>query len=66
MKTRLINPNFKENYVLNLLQSRGINDPNEYIEPTDKCLQTPADLENIDRAEALLKEIVKSKNSYYC
>lgn len=61
MKTRLVNPNFKEKYVLNLLRARGIHDPDEYIEPTEECLQTPSDLENIERAEKLLKKIIKSR-----
>lgn len=61
MKTKLVNPNFKEKYVLNLLRARGIHDPDEYIEPTEECLQTPSDLENIERAEKLLKKIIKSR-----
>ena len=61
MKIRLVNPNFKEKYVLNLLRARGIHDPDEYIEPTEECLQTPSDLENIERAEKLLKKIIKSR-----
>ena len=63
MKTRLVNPNFKEKYVLNLLRARGIHDPDEYIEPTEECLQTPSDLENIERAEKLLKKIIKTRCS---
>ena len=54
MKTRLINENFKSNYVGNLLRSRGIEDVEKYYEPTADCLQDPHYLENIDEAAALL------------
>lgn len=54
MKTRLINENFKSDYVSNLLRSRGIKDVKKYYEPTADALQEPHFLENIDEAAALL------------
>ena len=54
MKTRLVNTNFKSDYVRNLLMERGVVDVDKFYEPTPDCLQSPSDLENIDRAAALL------------
>ena len=54
MKTRLINENFKTDYVGNLLRSRGIEDVEKYYGPTADALQDPHFLENIDEAAALL------------
>ena len=54
MKTRLINENFKSDYVGNLLRSRGIEDVEKYYEPTADALQDPRDLEHISEAAALL------------
>ena len=54
MKTRLINENFKSDYVGNLLRSRGIENVEKYYEPTADTLQDPHFLENIDEAAALL------------
>lgn len=61
MKTKLINTNFKKDYVDSLLKARGIENPEDYYNPGRECLQTPSDLENIERAEKLLKKIIKSR-----
>ena len=58
MKTRLVNENFKSNYVDQLLKSRGIESPTAYYEPGAEYLQSPNDLENIEEAAALLDEII--------
>ena len=58
MKTRLINENFKTDYVGNLLRSRGIEDVEKYYEPTPDCLQSPCDLENIERGLNLLAGVL--------
>lgn len=55
MKTRLVNTNFKSDYVRNLLTERGVVDVDKFYEPTPDCLQSPADLENIGTAAALLE-----------
>ena len=58
MKTRLINENFKSDYVDNLLKARGIEDVEKYYEPTADCLQSPSDLENIADAAVLLNSVI--------
>ena len=58
MKTRLINENFKSEYVDNLLRSRGVENVEKYYEPTADCLQSPCDLENIADAAVLLNSVI--------
>ena len=60
MKTNLINVNFQEDYVRNLLMSRGVADVEKYISPTEDCLQHPSALKNIRLAAALYMRIVKA------
>lgn len=54
MKTRLVNENFKSDYVDQLLKSRGIKNPTDYYEPGREFLQSPTDLENIERGVNVL------------
>lgn len=61
MKCKLINENFKNQYVDNLLQSRGVKDVNKYYSPTYDCLQAASDLENIDKGVELLYNTIKNK-----
>ena len=58
MKTRLVNDNFKNHYVDQLLKSRGVKDVYKYYEPTADCLQSPRDLENIAQGASLLIDVV--------
>ena len=58
MKTRLVNENFKSDYVSNLLKARGIGNVKKYYEPTADCLQSPCDLENIEAAAVLLNSVI--------
>ena len=58
MKTRLINENFKSDYVDNLLKARGIEDVKKYYEPTADCLQNPCDFKNIEAAAVLLNSVI--------
>lgn len=58
MKTKLINENFKTDYVYQLLKSRGITDPKAYYEPGAEHLQNPNDLENIERGANLLAGVL--------
>ena len=60
MKTRLVNTNFKSDYIRNLLTERGVADVDKFYEPTPDCLQAPCDLENIGEAAMLLEEALKS------
>ena len=58
MRTRLVNENFKDKYVDQLLQSRGVVDVNKYYTPTADCLQSPRNLENVEAGAKLLKEVL--------
>ena len=49
MKTKLINENFKKDYVNQLLKSRGIENPEDNYNPGREFLQPPTDLENVER-----------------
>ena len=59
MKCKLINENFKNCYVDNLLKSRGIQNPEDYYSPRSEFLQSPCDLENIGEGAILLEEVIK-------
>lgn len=58
MKTRLVNENFKSNYVDQLLKSRGVESPSAYYDPGPEHLQDPRDLENIERGANLLAGVM--------
>lgn len=58
MKTRLVNENFKSNYVDQLLKSRGVESPSDYYEPGAEYLQDPRDLENVERGANLLAGVM--------
>ena len=47
MKVNLINENFQEDYVNNLLRARGVEDLDAYLHPNAEYLQTPAAFKNI-------------------
>lgn len=53
MQVKLVNENFRFNYVDNLLHARGIENIKEYLAPTPSALQDPADLENIEAGAQL-------------
>ena len=59
MKCKLVNENFKSDYVDSLLMARGIKVPNDYYAPRSEFLQSPIDLENIREAAMLLEEVIK-------
>lgn len=58
MKINLINENFEQNYVRNLLHSRGIADLDSYVTPTRDYLQDPKNLKNIAAAAGLYTRVV--------
>jgi len=58
MKTKLINTNFKKDYVDSLLKARGIENPEDYYMPNDSFLQSPCDLENIGEGAMLIDEVI--------
>ena len=58
MKVNLINENFQEDYVNNLLRARGVEDLDAYLHPNAEYLQTPAAFKNIQLAAALYTRVV--------
>ena len=65
MKTRLINANFKKDYVDSLLKARGIENPEDYYNPRREFLQTPTDLENVERGANLLMGVLALDEKIY-
>ena len=61
MKVKLVNENFRDNYGIKLLQSKGIQDIDKYINPTKECLQNPIDLDNIENGAKLLKTAIEKE-----
>lgn len=65
MKCNLVNENFSNNYIRNLMKSRGIDDFDDYVNPSADHLQSPYDLKNIGQAAALyLRIVMKDKPPY--
>lgn len=63
MRINLVNDNFKENYLENLLKARGVEDFEEYIKPSINCLQNPKHLKNIELGAIVYKRIVDNAGS---
>lgn len=61
MKIKLVNEDFRNNYGIKLLQSKGIQDIDKYINPTKECLQNPIDLDNIENGAKLLKIAIEKE-----
>ena len=61
MKIKLVNEDFRDNYGIKLLQSKGIQDIDKYINPTKECLQNPIDLDNIENGAKLLKTAIEKE-----
>lgn len=62
MKCNLINENFYNNYVDNLLKARGVVDVEAFKDPGAEYLQDPENLKNIGMAAALYLRIVQLPN----
>ena len=60
MKTQLVNENFRENYCINLLKARGVENPELFLNPTTECLESPKRLANIDVGAELLHNILQN------
>lgn len=58
MKINLINENFQEDYVNNLLRARGVEDLDAYLHPKAEYLQSPAAFKNVQLAAALYTRVV--------
>ena len=63
MKINLINENFTNDYVANLLRARGVEDVEGYFHPRAEFLQSPTDLKNIRLAAVLYTRIALKENS---
>lgn len=63
MKVNLVNENFQENYLANLLKARGVTNVEEYIHPTDQNLNDPSLLDNINIGAIWLEETLNKENS---
>lgn len=61
MQVKLVNENFKADYVDNLLLSRGIKDLENFKNPTYNDIESWDKLSNIERAVAIFREIVDTK-----
>ena len=61
MKIKLVNEDFRDNYGIKLLQSKGIQDVDKYINPTKECLQNPIDLNNFEDGAKLLKTAIEKE-----
>lgn len=57
MKCRLVNTNFRDEYITNILRARGVEDIEAYLSPNINYLQSPLGLKNIEQAAALYLRI---------
>ena len=58
MKVKLVAPNIKDNYVKNLLRARGVENVDEFLNPTRDSLESWKNLENIEQAVTLIDNLV--------
>lgn len=65
MKVNLINDNFQDNYVANLLAARGVSNVGAYFKPTAEYLQSPNDFKDIRLAAALYLRVVLNDKPPY-
>lgn len=62
MKVKLVNENFQQDYLQNLLATRGVKDVKDFLQPTDKYLLEPWLLDNIDQGVLWLEETLNKEN----
>lgn len=60
MKYELVNENFEKDYIVSLLAARGVEDIEEFLNPTEKSLQDYMDLENMEEGAALLLKTINN------
>lgn len=63
MKTKLINENFRKDYINNLLHSRGIDNVELFLNPTSNCLNDWKTLDNISAGVDLVERIISKDGS---
>jgi single-stranded-DNA-specific exonuclease len=61
MKTKLVNPIIKGNYLQELLKMRGVGNIEGFLNPTPQYLQTPFDLDNMREGIDLVNKIINDK-----
>ena len=64
MKIKLVNDNITSDYTKNLLRSRGVDNVDEFLLPSEKNLQSWEDLDNIKLGVDLVKNTINDKKSY--
>lgn len=67
MKCKLVNKNIKNNYVVELLKERGLNDEeiNYFLNvPDDRALEKPIRLDYIEQAAAMFEEMATLSNQW--
>ncbi len=64
MKCKLVNENFKEDYLNQLLRARGVENIEDFFEPNDSYLQAPTDLKNMEFGSVLYLRSVQKPNSH--
>ena len=58
MKVKLENPNFTQDYLRSLLAARGVENFEEFLCPTSKYLESPSNLEFVDKGVELLQSTI--------
>ena len=61
MKVKLENQNFQDNYVINLLNERGVKNIENFLHPDVDYIQSWKDLDNIEKGIALLDKKIKEQ-----
>ena len=61
MKVKLENQNFQDNYVINLLNERGVKNIENFLHPDVDYIQSWRDLDNIEKGIALLDKKIKEQ-----
>lgn len=65
MKINLVNPNFEDNYINQLLTARGVENVEAFLSPTKEYLQSPKDLRSISIGAAMYTRIVMNDKPPY-
>ena len=63
MNIKLVNPTYTSDYFVNLLKYRGVNDINNFLNPTIEDVQNPKYLKNIEYAAEKYMEVIKEKGN---
>lgn len=62
MEIKLVNSEIKSDFIKNLLKERGINDVDDFLNPTEKNLQSWKDLDDIYKGIEIIKSLLKKNN----